>query len=80
MGEGSNSSNFFLNFHIKLWVFKIIFHRINCFGQMPGHDMGMGPNFLCELLLFFSAVEVNSPYGIWHDVPSLRVYFSSSVK
>lgn len=34
---------FFFNFHIKLWVFKIIFHRINCFGLMPGHDTGMDP-------------------------------------
>lgn len=23
--------------------FWIIFHSINCFGQMPGHDMGMDP-------------------------------------
>ena len=34
---------FFFNFQIKLWVFEIIFHRINCFGQMPRHDMGMDP-------------------------------------
>lgn len=41
--------------------FLIIFHRINCFGQMPGHDMGMDPAgssvSFCDSLLLWKLIH-----------------------
>lgn len=49
-------SIFFFLFPHKALSFLIIFHRINWFGQMPRHDMGMDPaassvSFCYSLLL-----------------------------
>lgn len=40
------------------FFFLIIFHRINCFGQMPGHDTGNGPTSSLSFCYSFLLLEL----------------------